>query len=117
MRVIAGEFRSRHLLSVPGLDTRPTPDRVRETLFNILTPVIEGSVFVDAYAGTGAVGIEAISRGAQLAIFLEKDRVAVDVIKANLNSLGIKAAARIIKGAVALQLAALEPDIVFLDPP
>ena len=57
LRVIAGEFRSRLLKSVPGLETRPTPDRLREALFNVLTPVIEDSVFVDAYAGTGAVGI------------------------------------------------------------
>ena len=64
MRVIAGEFRSRKLKSVPGLDTRPTPDRLREALFNVLSPRIQGAVFVDAYAGTGAVGIEALSRGA-----------------------------------------------------
>ena len=65
MRVIAGEFRSRRLASVEGLDTRPTPDRLRETLFNILGASVEGCVFLDAYAGTGAVGIEALSRGAQ----------------------------------------------------
>ena len=117
MRVIAGEFRSRVLQSVPGLETRPTPDRVRESLFNILAPIIEGATFVDAYAGTGAVGIEAISRGAKLAIFLEKDRIAVECIKANLNSLDIKSRGRIIKNPVALQLASLEADIVFLDPP
>ena len=65
MRVIAGEFRSRKLLSMPGDDVRPTPDRLREALFNILSPVIEDCVFVDAYAGTGSVGIEALSRGAR----------------------------------------------------
>ena len=74
MRIIAGEFRSRKLLSLPGMDTRPTSDRLRETLFNILNPIIGGSVFVDAYAGTGAVGIEAISRWARHTIFIEKDR-------------------------------------------
>src|SRR6476646_546387 len=72
MRVIAGEFRSRKLKSLPGLETRPTPDRLRETLFDVLAPRMEGAVFVDAYAGTGAVGIEALSRGAARAIFLEK---------------------------------------------
>ena len=77
MRVIAGEYRSRRILSLAGLETRPTPDRLREALFNILSPVIEGSVFVDAYAGTGSVGIEAISRGARLGVFIEKDREAV----------------------------------------
>lgn len=117
MRVIAGEFRSRRLLSLPGLGTRPTPDRLRETLFNILAPLIEGAVFVDACAGTGSVGIEAISRGARLAVFIEKDREAVEVIKANLASLDIKARGRIIRGAAALHLAAIEADIVFLDPP
>ena len=65
MRVIAGEFRSRRLKSIPGDATRPTPDRLRETLFNILAPRIEGATFLDAYAGTGAVGIEALSRGAR----------------------------------------------------
>lgn len=117
MRVIAGEFRSRRLLSLPGLDTRPTPDRLRETLFNIVAPLIEGAVFVDAYAGTGSVGIEAISRGAKLAVFIEKDRAAVETIKANLASLDIKSRGRIVRGAAALHLASVEADIVFLDPP
>jgi 16S rRNA (guanine(966)-N(2))-methyltransferase RsmD len=117
MRVIAGEFRSRRLLSLPGLDTRPTPDRLRETLFNILAPMMDGAVFVDAYAGTGSVGIEAISRGAKLAVFIEKDRAAVEVIKANLASLDIKSRGRIIRGVAALHLASLEADIVFVDPP
>jgi 16S rRNA (guanine(966)-N(2))-methyltransferase RsmD len=117
MRVIAGEFRSRRLLSLPGLDTRPTPDRLRETLFNILAPTIQDAFFVDAYAGTGSVGIEAISRGARLGVFIEKDREAVEVIKANLASLDIKSKGRIIRGAAALHLASLEADIVFIDPP
>src|SRR5450432_378767 len=117
MRVIAGEFRSRRINSLPGLDTRPTPDRMRETLFNILAPMIEDAVFVDAYAGTGSVGIEAISRGARRAVFIEKDRGAVEVIKANLASLQIKGRGRIIRGAAALHLASIEADIVFLDPP
>jgi 16S rRNA (guanine(966)-N(2))-methyltransferase RsmD len=117
MRVIAGEFRSRHLQSLPGTDVRPTPDRLRETLFNILAPRIEGSVFVDAYAGTGAVGIEAISRGAKQAIFIERNRQAIEAIQTNLKSLGIKGAGRIIKGQAALHLASIQADIVFLDPP
>ncbi len=117
MRIIAGEFRSRRIMSMAGDDVRPTPDRLRESLFNILAPQIEGCVFVDAYAGTGSVGIEAISRGARLAVFIEKDRHAVDLIKANLASLGIKAKGRIIKGSASLQLASLEADIVFVDPP
>ena len=67
MRVIGGEFRRRVLKSMPGMDVRPTPDRLRESLFNILSPRIENALFVDAYAGTGSVGIEALSRGARRA--------------------------------------------------
>ncbi len=86
MRVIGGEFRSRKLQSMPGTDVRPTPDKVRESLFNILSREIGGSVFVDAYAGTGPVGIEALSRGARQAIFIEKDRAATNLIKSNLTA-------------------------------
>lgn len=117
MRVIAGEFRSRRLKSLPGLDIRPTPDRLRESLFNILSPIIDGTVFVDAYAGTGSVGIEAISRGAKQAIFIEKNRAAVDLIRENLDSLGALSRARIIRGPASLHLASLDADIVFIDPP
>jgi 16S rRNA (guanine(966)-N(2))-methyltransferase RsmD len=117
MRVIAGEFRSRKLKSIPGLDVRPTPDRLRETLFDILQPRIEGVVFVDAYAGTGAVGIEALSRGAARAVFVEKDRRAVEIIRENLAGLGLQSRAKIAQGSVQLMLAANPGDIVFLDPP
>jgi 16S rRNA (guanine966-N2)-methyltransferase len=117
MRVIAGEFRSRRLKSLPGLDTRPTPDRLRETLFDVLQTRINGAVFVDAYAGTGAVGIEALSRGASRAVFLEKDRRAVEVIRENLAALGLLERAKIAQGSAQLLLAAHSGDIVFLDPP
>lgn len=102
---------------MPGMDVRPTPDKVRESLFNILSSRIEGSVFVDAYAGTGAVGIEALSRGARHVIFIEKDRAAVNLIRSNLASLGAEARARVIQGAAALYLGGLDADIVFIDPP
>jgi 16S rRNA (guanine966-N2)-methyltransferase len=122
MRVIGGEYRSRRLQSMPGMDVRPTPDKIREALFNILSPEIEGSVFVDAYAGTGAVGIEALSRGARHAIFIEKDRAAVHLIKSNLAALGAEAKARVIHGFAALHLGnvvagGMGSDIVFIDPP
>jgi len=117
MLVIGGEFRSRRLQSMPGNDVRPTPDKVRESLFNILGQEIEGSVFVDAYAGTGAVGIEALSRGARHAIFIEKDRAAVNLIKSNLAALGTESRARVIRGPAALCLGGLDADIVFIDPP
>lgn len=117
MRVIAGEFRSRKLLSLPGMDVRPTPDRLRETLFNILQGEIEDAVFVDAYAGTGSVGIEALSRGARHVIFLEKDREAVEVIKQNLAALRIGSRARVLRGLASTLLTSLDADMVFADPP
>jgi 16S rRNA G966 N2-methylase RsmD len=89
MRVIAGKFGSRPLKSIGGLDLRPTSDRLRETLFNVLGPAVQGSVFVDLYAGTGAVGIEAVSRGADEVFFVEKHAGTVKLIRENLRSLGI----------------------------
>jgi 16S rRNA (guanine966-N2)-methyltransferase len=117
MRVIAGEFRSRRLKSIPGLETRPTPDRLRETLFNILALRIEGAVFLDAYAGTGAVGIEALSRGARHAFFLERSRPALETIRENLASLKAEARATVVPGMALLTLPRHPADIVFLDPP
>jgi 16S rRNA (guanine966-N2)-methyltransferase len=117
MRVIAGEFRSRRLKSMPGMDVRPTPDRLREALFNVLAPEIEESVFLDVYAGTGAVGIEALSRGARRAIFLERNRAAAEVIRENLVSLGIAGRAEVVRGSAVLLLARFQADIVFADPP
>ena len=117
MRVIAGEFRSRRLKSLPGLATRPTPDRLRETLFDILGGRVEGSVFVDAYAGTGAVGIEALSRGATHAYFLERNRAALDAIHANLAALGLEERATVVPGSAAIGLKRGDSAITFLDPP
>jgi 16S rRNA (guanine(966)-N(2))-methyltransferase RsmD len=117
MRVIAGEFRSRRLKSIPGLATRPTPDRLRETLFDILAPCIKGAVFVDAYAGTGAVGIEALSRGARHACFLERSCHALEAIRENLASLSLKSRATVVTGPVLLTLSRYPADIVFADPP
>ena len=117
MRVIGGEFRSRAIKSLPGLDVRPTPDRLREALFNILTPRIEGVVFADLYAGTGAVGIEALSRGAARAIFIEQKYAAAKAIRENLRSLGIESRAEVRQGRVTALIPRLEAGIVFLDPP
>lgn len=103
--------------TIPGLATRPTPDRLRETLFDVLSPHIAGSVFLDAYAGTGAVGIEALSRGASRAIFIEKNRAAVGVIRDNLTSLGLESRAEIYTSKTLPVLARVSADIVFLDPP
>jgi 16S rRNA (guanine966-N2)-methyltransferase len=117
MRVIAGEFRSRRLATLPGLDVRPTPDRLRETLFNILAAEIPGCVFLDAYAGTGSVGIEALSRGALRAIFLEKQRAAIRVLQENLASLGIQDRGIVVPGPALKNLGQFDAEIVFLDPP
>ncbi|HYA25867.1 MAG TPA: RsmD family RNA methyltransferase, partial [Terriglobales bacterium] len=91
MRVIAGKYRSRRLQSLSGMDLRPTADRLRETLFDVLTggnpSALEGTVWVDLYAGTGAVGIEALSRGAEIVYFVDVSSRAVELIKKNLSSL------------------------------
>ena len=117
MRVIAGEFRSRRLQTMPGTDVRPTSDKMRETLFNIIRDEVEDAVFVDAYAGTGAVGIEALSRGARHAIFIEKNRGAANLIRSNLVALKAEGRARVIHGPAGIYLSGLEADIVFIDPP
>lgn len=122
MRVIAGTFRSRPLVAPKGRDTRPTSDRLRETLFNVLAPRIQGSVFLDLYAGSGAAGIEALSRGAREAIFAENAEPAQRKIRANLASLGIRGgysleARSVAAGLKRLAAAEHKADIVFLDPP
>jgi 16S rRNA (guanine966-N2)-methyltransferase len=117
MRIIAGEFRSRRLKSLPGAATRPTPDRLRETLFDILQTRIEGATFLDAYAGTGAVGLEALSRGASHVWFLERNRAALDIIRDNIAALGVERRATVVTGPAALTIARHQADIVFIDPP
>ena len=117
MRIVGGEFRSRPLKSIPGDATRPTSDRLRETLFDILAPRIAGATFADVYAGTGAVGIEALSRGAAHAYFLEKNRVALAAIRENLERLKLHARATVIGGPVAQTLGRWRTDMVFVDPP
>jgi 16S rRNA (guanine966-N2)-methyltransferase len=117
MRVIGGEFRSRALKTLPGLDVRPTPDRLRETLFNILAPRIEGVVFADIYAGSGSIGIEALSRGAARGIFVEQNRAAANVIRENLRSLGIDPRAELLQSRASIAIPNVVAEIVFLDPP
>lgn len=122
MRVIAGRFRSRALTAPRGLKTRPTSDRLRETLFNVIAQRIAGSRFVDLYAGSGAVGIEAISRDAELVWFAESAAPALKTVRENLASLGIADGFQIDgKGAMPLleSLArnSVTVDLIFLDPP
>lgn len=117
MRVIGGKFRSRRLKTLPGLNVRPTPDRLRETLFNVLAAEIEGAVFLDAYAGSGSVAIEALSRGARHAIFFERNPAAAAIIRENLDSLHIGGQATVLRGNALTLLAKHPADIVFIDPP
>jgi len=126
MRVIAGIYRSRQLKCLKGLALRPTSDRLRETLFNILGELVVGSRFIDTFAGTGAIGIEALSRGAKEVVFIEKHAPSAALIKKNLESLEVQTGARVLPIDVlhGLQLLAKEvapstevPDIFFLDPP
>jgi 16S rRNA (guanine966-N2)-methyltransferase len=117
IRVNAGRFRSRLLKTVPGLDVRPTSDRLRQTLFNILAPRLEGAVFLDAYAGSGGIGIEALSRGASRAIFIEHNRAALAVIRENLATLNLAGEAQVVAAKVTVAIGKYPADIVFLDPP
>lgn len=126
MRVIAGKFRSRQLKSLKGMALRPTSDRLRETLFNILSERIAGARFIDVFAGTGAVGIEALSRGACEVVFIEKHAPAATIIKKNLESLDVHKGARVlaVDAVHGLEIlgkekpeAGASATIVFLDPP
>src|SRR5258707_7176294 len=110
MRAIGGRFRSRELKSLKGLALRPTSDMLRETLFNILGPPVDGSRFLDLFAGTGAVGIEAISRGAISAVFVENHSAAIRLIRENLSLLGIKYEARVVAADVTEALGKLEQE-------
>jgi 16S rRNA (guanine966-N2)-methyltransferase len=122
MRVIAGMYRSRTLVTPRGMDTRPTSDRLRETLFNVLAAKIEGARFADLYAGSGAVGIEALSRGANFCWFAEKAPAAVRAIRANISALKIAGGYALEDRGVGRLLqsiakSAQSADVVFLDPP
>ena len=126
MRVIAGTYKSRILKSLKGLALRPTSDRLRETLFNVLAPNIAGARFVDLFAGTGAIGIEALSRGAAEVVFIENHAPAVTLIRRNLESLGINSGATVLAVDALRGLATLAArknsgtpafDHIFLDPP
>jgi 16S rRNA (guanine(966)-N(2))-methyltransferase RsmD len=122
MRIIAGTFRSRPLQAPAGLATRPSSDRLRETLFNVLAPRIEGAHFLDLYAGSGAVGLEALSRGAEHVVFVEHAPAALKVLQANLARLRLMAGFSIQSGSVGAYLRRALPeskrfDLVFLDPP
>jgi len=126
MRVISGKYRRRPLRSLRGMDIRPTSDRLRETLFNVLTAgnpsALEGSVWFDLFAGTGAVGIEAISRGAKQVYFVESSSAATNIIRNNLQSLSIVNGFQLLLEDLPRALGRMErqrvaADFVFIDPP
>lgn len=121
MRVIAGTARSMPLKTVKGMDVRPTTDRSKETLFNILQTRVPGSRFLDLYAGSGSIGIEALSRGADFACFVERDRRTCALIEENLVFTKLIDRAKILKSDVLSAISRLEGqepfDIIFMDPP
>jgi len=120
VRVISGKARGAHLRTPKGMSTRPTLDRVKESLFNILGDVAQAAV-LDLYAGSGQLGIEALSRGAKFAVFVESDARAAAVIRANLAHTKLEAVAAVIRAQVPVNPERLAPwapfDLVFMDPP
>ena len=120
MRIIAGQLKGRRLTSPGWSGLRPTSDKLRETLFNVLGPSVAGARVLDGYSGTGAVGIEALSRGAAHVTFVDHDRRAADLVQANLLHCGVKERYAIIRvdfAGVAARLDQDPFDIIFLDPP
>lgn len=122
MRIIAGKFRSRKLLPPPSSITRPTADRTRESIFNIINNLggfkIEDATVLDAFAGSGALGLEALSRGAAHVSFLEKNPQAIKILKENIASLDISSQCSIIQGDATRPPKAPHPmELIFLDPP
>lgn len=122
MRIIAGEFRGRKLLPPEGDATRPITDRVKQSLFDILAPRIDGATVYDCFAGTGSMGLECLSRGAEAAVFFEIDRSALNRLRQNIATLKVEGRSRVVSsdlfkffGGTA---ASIPPaDLIFLDPP
>ncbi len=119
MRVIAGKAKGRKLRSVPGPSTRPITDRAKSALFSILGEDVQGAQFLDLFAGTGQVGIEALSRGADHAVFVELNHIALHVIQANLTLTGLAAQAEVVRGDVFRYLAGTPRpfDYIYVAPP
>ena len=119
MRVISGSAKGIQLEAVPGRGTRPISDRVKEAVFNILGDAIEGSRFLDLYAGTGSVGIEALSRGAELAVFVEKHPRAITTIRTNLQRTGLQSGGRVVRADVFKFLTGQPQafDVIYIAPP
>ena len=121
MRVIAGSAKSLRLKTIDGMDTRPTTDRIKETLFNMINVYIPGARFLDLFAGSGAIGIEALSRGASEAVFIDNNRKCIDCIKANLKFTKLEDRASVYNTTAVGAITMMEDedpfDIIFVDPP
>lgn len=119
MRVITGTARGKRLGQLQGMDTRPTTDQVKESMFNIIQFNVEGGRVLDLFAGTGQLGIEALSRGAESCVFVDQRRDAVQLIRSNLKLCGLTDKARVVQGESLSILSTLRErfDLVFLDPP
>ena len=119
MRVVAGELGGRRLVAPDGTSTRPTTDRVREAIFNSLgsAGVLDGAVVADLFAGSGAVGIEALSRGAARCVFVERDRAALRSLHDNLDALGLVGRSKVLASDAMSVAGTIDADIVFADPP
>lgn len=122
MRVISGKARGFKLKAVEGLDTRPTADRIKENIFNILTPDLPGCRFLDLFSGTGAIGVEALSRGAEYVVFVDNSPVAIETIKHNLDAVKLADGATVLCMNFKLAIEwlvheKLRFDIIYLDPP
>lgn len=122
MRVIAGTAKRLQLKTIEGMDTRPTTDRIKETLFNMIAHALADSSFLDLFAGSGGIGIEALSRGAERAVFVEKNEKAVACIKDNLKHTKLDGAAQVLQMDVLMALSRLQNqgerfDYIFMDPP
>jgi 16S rRNA (guanine(966)-N(2))-methyltransferase RsmD len=117
VRIIAGRFKGRRLTAPVGRDVRPTSDALRETLFNVLAPSMSGARVLDAFAGTGALGLEAVSRGAASVVFVERDRAALTALDANIDACGARNACAIIRGDFLTARVDAPFECVLVDPP
>lgn len=122
MRIISGQYKGRRLQSISGTAVRPTADQVREALFNILSQKVAGSCVLDLFAGTGALGVEALSRGARCAVFVDNASRPLTVLRKNLHQFSLLSQSRVIRWDISKNLNCLKPlqnrfDLVFMDPP
>ncbi|MFF2888024.1 16S rRNA (guanine(966)-N(2))-methyltransferase RsmD [Paenibacillus sp. NPDC057967] len=122
VRIIAGAAKGRALKAVPGMNTRPTTDKVKEAIFSMIGPYFDGGIALDLFAGTGGLGLEAWSRGAEKVIFVDKDKISVDIIRHNVRTAGAESDAEIYRNDADRALKALAKrdlsfTLVFLDPP